>query len=97
MQVNQAAFVDKTQRIFGHLVSFGRETGNDIGAKRHIGSQRADFFAEIHYVLTQMASLHALKHHVITRLQADMHMGHQTRFSFDQTKQIFVNLDRINR
>ena len=46
VKVRQSAFVDQVERARKHLLRFGRETGDDVGAEHDVGTNAAQLPAE---------------------------------------------------
>ena len=96
MQEGQAAILNQLQRIVEHLLGFGRKAGDDVGAEDHVGTQPPRLLAEGDGIVAQMAALHPLQDHVVTRLQRQVQMRHQARFRRDGQHQVVVGFDRID-
>ena len=46
MQPCQVTFLDQFHRVFEHRFGLGRETGDDVGTKGHVGTQGAGLLGE---------------------------------------------------
>ena len=87
-----------SRRLFSaHLVGLGRESGDQIGAEHGVGPAAPDVGANAQRIGAAVAALHALQDHVVAGLQAEMQMRHQPRLGLDQSQEVVVDLDGIER
>ena len=69
VQPSQIAIAHQIKRALEHLIGFGRETGDDIGAKHHIRAQFASLFTKRNGIIAQVAAFHAFENHIMAMLQ----------------------------
>ena len=86
---------DKCQRVFEHGSRFGGKARNDVGAEA-ISGRCAFSFSQNDRLLARMAALHAFQNHVVTGLQRQMKMRHQTLLMDNHVKQGRVYFDSID-
>ena len=69
MDKGETAFADEVEAAAKHLLGFGREAGDQIGAERHLRAQRAGTAGDRDRRGARMAALHPLQDHVVAGLQ----------------------------
>ncbi len=97
MQIGEAHLFHQLQRIVEHRIRLGGKAGDDISAESHIGAQEPHLVAECNNIGPQVPPLHTLEHHVVTRLQADMQVRHQSRLLGDEAIELVIHFNRIDR
>ncbi len=96
VQMGESAFVYDAQGVLEHLFGFGGEPGDDIGTEDDVRAHAADFLAEGNRIGAQMTALHPLQNHVITGLQREMEMRHQSFVLGDDAHQVIIGLDAVD-
>ena len=93
MKVRQSAFVDQVERARKHLLRFGRETGDDVGAEHDVGTNAAQLPAERDSVVAGVPPLHALEDEIVAGLKRQMQMRHQAIMLREGVDEIAIGLD----
>ena len=96
MQPSQPGFCNNIERVGEHLFALGWETGNEISAEGDVGAECAQFGANAENIGPIMTPLHALQHHVVTGLNAEMDMRHQAWLMGNQLLEIIIDFRWIN-
>src|SRR5262249_29171047 len=80
MQLREPTRIDQVERSSEHVFVFGRKPRDDICAETHIGAKASHLLEKSNRVTARVPALHALENEIITRLQRQVQMRHQTRF-----------------
>ena len=85
--MHDAEFADNGQVGSVMVLGFGGETGNEIRADGAIGAQVLEPRNEVYRIAAQVPALHALQNEIVTVLQREVKMRHETLFMGEQFEQ----------
>ena len=97
MEEGERGGFDQIEAALEHRLGLGGKAGDQIGAEGDAGTQGSHAIAEGQRLAVGMAPLHALEHHVVAGLEAEMEMGHEARLVGDQIHQRVIDLGHVDR